>query len=306
MKRTSLVTAIALLAAATTNAATARERQSLGWSSIFTNDILGDQSDRWRSSAYTLSHIRGPEWTGELPDGIGDLIEYRFSADMISPANLTAPAAGDRPYAGVLGAGAFAHFDHHGYDVRLGVSLYATGPQTGLGDLQGDFHDWIGADVPSPAVLAAQIPNDFYLTGNAAIARSFDLGERTTFRPFFELQAGVEDYARIGADLMIMRAGFADLLLREHTTGQLFSGVETDGTGHSFIVGGDITKVFDSAYLPASRGYQLTDYRTRLRAGIDWKGEKVGLFYGVTYLGEEFKAQPEGQLVGTVNVRFNF
>ena len=50
----------------------------------------------------------------------------------------------------------------------------------------------------------------------------------------------------------------------------------------------------------------LTDLRTRLRAGLHWQGKKHHLFYGVTYLSEEFEMQYEGQVVGAIRLDFRF
>ena len=36
------------------------------------------------------------------------------------------------------------------------------------------------------------------------------------------------------------------------------------------------------------------------------KVKNAGLFYGLTYLGKEFEGQREGQVTGSLNVKFNF
>jgi hypothetical protein len=76
--------------------------------------------------------------------------------------------------------------------------------------------------------------------------------------------------------------------------------------GTSFSFGGDVAHVFDSVYLPADQGYSPTDLRLRLRAGLHWQKGAMGLFYGLTWLGEEFEGQPEGQLVGSLRLKILF
>ncbi len=72
------------------------------------------------------------------------------------------------------------------------------------------------------------------------------------------------------------------------------------------IAGADIARVFDSIYLPESFGHELTPVRTRVRGGVHYGGKRVDFFYGLTWLGKEFEAQPEGQFAGTAQIRFRF
>nr|WP_256474272.1 lipid A-modifier LpxR family protein [Lutimaribacter sp. EGI FJ00013] len=58
--------------------------------------------------------------------------------------------------------------------------------------------------------------------------------------------------------------------------------------------------------MPADRGYDLTDMRTRLRLGVHHDGRLGSLFYGLTWLGKEFEAQPDGQLTGSLRLRVRF
>lgn len=81
---------------------------------------------------------------------------------------------------------------------------------------------------------------------------------------------------------------------------------DDDATGFTFLLGADIAHVSDSIYLPEERGFTLTDTRDRLRAGMHWQGEKASAFYGVTYLGEEFDAQTDGQVVGSIRINLSF
>ncbi|HHN73386.1 MAG TPA: DUF2219 family protein, partial [Thermopetrobacter sp.] len=90
-------------------------------------------------------------------------------------------------------------------------------------------------------------------------------------------------------------------------TGQFYRGTGDAGSaGYSLLLGADTARVFDSYLLPGADGYVLTDRRSRLRAGIHWQGATGSAFYGVTWLSEEFTAQPEPQAVGSLQLRLRF
>ena len=284
----------------------AGDRVTLGFGRLFSNDFLGDGKDRWRTGAYVVSWLRGPEGT-EARGDFGEVLEFRFGATMITPASLTAPVASDRRYAGVLSFGLHSHFTQGALEMSTGVDLVLTGPQTGISGFQEEMHELFGATLPSPAVLANQIPDRIMPTAVIEAAHPVALGSRATLRPFVEAQAGAETFVRIGGDVLI-GAGFTQgLVLRDGTTGQLYQGARGQmGTGLSFLLGADVAHVGHSAYLPASDGYELTDVRARARAGVQYRGERFGAFYGVTWLGEEFEAQPGGQVLGSINIQLNF
>lgn len=303
--RFPLILAAALLMAAVLPLQ-AQERPFTGGGRLFTNDLIGDGEDRWRTGSYVISKTRSRErWTGERPSSFGDLIEYRFRSEIIAPAVLGSPSASDRRYAGILSFGLHTHFQWNSADVSLGGDLVVTGEQTGIGRLQEMLHELVSLPSPSDMVLADQIANGFYPTVSGEIARSYRFFETAMVRPFVEGRAGDETLVRIGADILI-GGSQRDLLLRDVTTGQLYRGTNQDNGGISFVLGADIAKVLDSVYLPASDGYQLTDSRSRLRAGVTYQKGTAGLFYGLTWLGKEFKAQAEAQVVGSLRLYLQF
>ncbi len=286
------------------NTAMAEQRQTLGWGRLFDNDALGDLHDRWHSGAYTVSLLRGPEWTGQLPTGFGDILEYRFSGSTVTPANLGNPAADDRRYAAPLSFGIHTHLYWRGVEASLGADLVAVGPQTGVGNFQSWLHGAL--DLPKPD-LSNQLGNAFYPTVQGELGRGFALSDQVTLRPFIAAQAGVETMIRAGGDLVIGSFGQGALMLRDDTTGQRYRGVKGDQTpGLSFTLGGDVAHVFDSALLPDGGAAVVSETRGRLRVGVAWQGQKSAVFYGITYLSPEFDSQPEGQLVGSVNLNLRF
>lgn len=285
-------------------AARAEERVTLGYGRIFDNDALGDGEDRWRSGSYTVSKVTGLRWQGTLPAAFGEIREYRFRSELIAPESLSAPRPGDRRYAGVLSLGMHSHFRRGGTDFSLGGDIVVVGPQTGVSRFQDNVHDWI--DAAPPAAADNQIGNHVYPTLLLEAAHPLQLSDSVQMRPFVEAQAGVETLLRVGGDLILGGIGQTNLKLRDVATGHLYHATRTDGPGISFVLGGDVAAVADSYYLPSSDGYALTDTRPRLRAGVHWEGERAGIFYGLTWHGEEFEGQREGQLTGSLRLRMKF
>jgi hypothetical protein len=282
-----------------------KDRVSLGYGRMFDNDVLGDGKDRWRTGAYTISALRGPAWTGVMPDTFGQILEYRLRTEIIAPENLVSPDDGDRRYAGSLSFGIHSHFLLRGAEVSLGAQLVMTGPQTGLSTLQREAHKLIG--LGTPQVEETQIGNGLHPSLVAEVGRTYQLRDGLTLRPFAGAEAGVESLLRFGGDLVIGKFGQGGLMLRDQVTGQRYSGINGDRVpGLSLVMGGDVSRVFSSIYLPSDEAAVLSDVRSRLRAGVQWQGEKSAVFYGVTWLSKEFDAQPSGQAVGSLALQLRF
>ncbi len=275
-------------------------------SSIFTNDFLGDGDDRWRTGSLDISATFGGGDLRELPNNAWERYQLRFRGEIISPSNITTPVATDRQYAGVLGLGLFTHFQKSSYDIYYGGELVFVGENTGIGALQRNFHEELDILPPSAAVLNNQIANAVYPTVHGGISKSFR-SEKRLVRPFAEVQAGVESFARIGADVVFGGALIDDFLLRDSVSGQLVSHSKADHSkGFGFLMGADAAYVVDSNYLPNSGILAFESFRPRARAGIVYQQEKFGLFYGVSWLGKEFEAQNDSQVVGSLNINVSF
>lgn len=285
----------------------AQERQYLGRATVFTNDSFGDTRDRWRTGGVQGSLLWGPEWQGRAPAVAGQLLELRWGGQIIAPVSLTRPDPGDRPYAGALSLGLHTHFTRGAVDMALGADLVMTGPQTGLDDLQKALHDFAGLIAPpSDAVRAAQIGNALHPTLVFEAGRDMRLGPTASLRPFVEARWGDETLVRLGGDLTLGASGQGDLLIRDAVSGHRYHGLRGEGQGLSMVLGADLAHVVDSAYLPPDRGLILTDARARVRLGLHHQGQRASLFYGLTWLGEEFAAQPEGQVISTLRLYFQF
>lgn len=302
--RISKVFAVLALCAAAAPVA-AEQRVTLGWGRMFSNDALGDGHDRWRTGSYQLSMLRGVSFDGDLPKSFGSLIEYRASSQIIAPASLTTAAATDRRYVGMLSLGAHSQFDWQGNEVSLGGDLVITGPQTGISNFQKWVHNALG--MAEPLVVSNQLGNAVYPTVLGEIGRTVAVTPQVTLRPFAEAQAGVESFVRVGGDMVVGSFGRGTVMARDMTTGQRYRVAESQiNQGISFVLGGDIARVFDSALLPSTGGAVMSDDRGRVRAGVHWQGDKTSLYYGVSYLSPEFESQSEGQVIGSLSLNLKF
>ncbi len=302
----SAIAAAAMLVTLAPASASAESFANLGYGRMFTNDILGDGKDRWRTGAYVLSNLRGPRGLRAMPKRPGELYELRVGVQMIAPDNLTEGAPDDRPYAGVLSTGIHTYFQRGAAEMRAGLDLVAVGPATGVGNVHAWFHERVDMRPPSGKVLDGQVGNKILPTASFELARPMGMGQMT-LRPFVSAQAGVENFVRLGGDLLIGPAFQNPVLLRDVTTGQLYQGLQQRSEpGWSYLLGGDVAHVFDSALLPEDSGLSVTEARVRARAGVQWQGTRFGAFYGVTWLGKEFDEQPEGQVVGSISLRMSF
>jgi len=281
----------------------------LGHASIGYNDLLGDGDDRWQTGGTTFSFLGGPEGTEALPTAPFELFELRLRGQVITPEDVAAPEAWDRPAAGVITATVNTHFQAGGYEVFGGAGLALTGPQTHAFDIQNLIHELTPADEPvmSAGVLANQIPNAFYATAHGEVSRRVQLDDYITMRPFVEGQVGVESFARVGADFFVGTGWDSGLLLRDGVTGVTHAGFAPgDRTNLSLMFGADTARVFSSALLPAARGYTAEPWRHRLRAGMQVEHGRLKVFYGAAWLSPEFAAQPTGQVVAVTQFKFRF
>lgn len=279
----------------------------LGFGDFLNNDFLGDGRDRWQTASYSASWIRGTEWTGDMPDVPGDILEYRLQARIIAPADVDTPSAGDRLYSSSYSLGAHTHFIYGDNEVSLGADIVVTGEQTGLPAFQSAVHGELGIDAPSAATLADMIPDGLHPGFVVELGRPMGLGGDTEIRPFAELRTGDETLIRSGVDLYLGGIVTNNLLSRDQVTGQRYTTVKGDADpGIGFVLGGDIARMGSSIYLPSDRGPDMIENRARLRAGMLWQGEKNSVFTGMTWLSEEFDTQPEPQVVGSIRLKFEF
>lgn len=278
------------------------QAEMLGWSLSHTNDALGDQFDRWRTAEVQGSLVFSDAWTGALPAAPGVLTEVRTRAEILSPAHIGNPDPRDRRYAALLSVGVHTHWAVGKTDWAVGTDLIALGPQTGLRGVQTVLHEILG--FPEPRVDGFQIQNDLRLGFSAEAGRSLAVGPQARIRPFMAVDMGLETLVRAGADVDIGAFGTGELRIRQVASGHRLSVIrDPDATGLRFTFGADAAWVVDSALLPVRR---KVSPRYRVRFGAEQRGSAGRVFYGLTWLGEEFQNQTEGQFVGTLALRLRF
>lgn len=285
--------------------AQAGERVKLGYGRLINNDSLLASRDRWQTGSVQSSRIRGLGWSGAVPQAMGELLEYRFEAALITPQSIRWQRPTDRPFAGALSFGLHTHFQRRGIEYALGGDVVFTGPQTGLTGFQTFWHDALGLSTPKPSVTAQQIGNGVHPTAVFEIGQTYQTGN-LAMRPFAELRAGAETLVRSGVDITFGTVGQSELLVRDRITGQRYRTIWNDLRGVSLTAGADLAHVTHSVFLPESPGYDIEETRARLRAGVHWQTRKTSAFFGWTWLSKEFSAQPDGQLVKSIRVKYDF
>lgn len=282
-------------------------RTKIGHGEMLNNDFLGDRRDRWQTASFVGSQVFGYGWDGSAPETIGELLEYRYQARIIAPGDVENPIPGDRLYSTSYSLGAHTHFDYIGNEITLGADLVVTGRQTGLPQFQTAVHNLLGRDVPSDSTLNDMVANGVHPGLVVELGRPLNLNGQTELRPFAELRTGDETLIRSGVDVYFGGLLEGDLLVRDQVTGQRYSAVRPgQNSGYGFVVGGDYTQMGQSIYFPDDRGPDMLDSRTRLRAGVVWQNAGNSVFYGMTWLSEEFDTQDEPQVVGSIRMNFEF
>jgi len=277
----------------------------IGWAGFGTNDWIGDGDDRWRTGSYGMNLVIGRSWKNELPKRFGELMEFRLHGEVISPDRMHDPDPSDRDYAGILTFGAHSQFARGPWEWSVGADLVVVGPQTQLHVVHAAIHEQSGGAAPTS--VGAQVPNSIHVNASVEVGRSFELTRIAHVRPFVAAQAGHESLVRAGVDFTIGLLGTTALMSRDPVTGIRYPVIpDRDPTGLSLTLGADIAHVSDSVLLPESRGYQLSDNRHRLRAGLTLDTRRGSFFAGVAWLGPEFVGQPGGQRVGALTANFRF
>lgn len=279
--------------------AAAQAREAVGVLWMLDNDAIGDGGDRWRSGSVQLGVVLGRNSAGLAAFDLGDFLELRFAAEVISPEELDT-LENDRPLAGAISFGVHTGARRGPVDLSVGADLTFIGPQTGLDQVLEAIHPSLSDDVKDRQIGPTLIP-----TVSGEMARAVPLGPGV-LRPFAELRAGVETLARVGADIVLGPGLETTLPARDVVTGHplWLTGART--RGFTVVVGADIAQVFDSVYLSGNDAPPLERQRLRARAGALYRGDFGGVFYGLTWLGEEFEGQREPQLVGSLSFELQF
>lgn len=291
---------ILVLATLMAGAAAVAESPTYSYAHIISNDFIGGGQDRWHTGSYTMSATKNLYVQGRGKK----YLELRFRSEIVAPSNLSHPSIDDRPYVGILTLGLHQHARYTHLDTSFGVDFVIVGDQTRLLDLQDGFHTLFGSgDVGA----VTQIGDATYPTFLGEVAAPVPLSEFVLMRPFVEVQAGAETFARSGVDVEFGDRCMDEFKIRDVTTGQRYLAHRCDEARATTInLGFDFARVFGSNYLPSAIGPEFLPNRTRIRFGVERTGMYGSFFFGLAWLGKEFAGQPEGQVVGSLSGTFHF
>ncbi|WP_108260973.1 lipid A-modifier LpxR family protein [Mangrovicoccus ximenensis] len=186
--------------------------ETVGMARLLTNDFFGDRHDRWHTHSYQVGLLAEPQPGQSGPD----LVELRFSTEVLTPASLPDPAPDDRPLAGVISLGLHGYMLGERNSLQFGVDLVGVGPSTGYDEALKQVHP--SGDRPGNALVSDQIGDGVHPTLTLAGTRIMPLGGSSSALVFGEVRAGVETLVRLGGDLVLGPASRGALPVRDVTT----------------------------------------------------------------------------------------
>ena len=260
---------------------------------FYSNDSnAAPRLDRWRTVA-----LAG-EWVFNRRPG--RQVAVQVGAEIIAPERLNpAGIPTDRAFAGIVQAQVREYRTYGRWETRWDAGLSFVGPQTGLSDFLDAAHGVLGGVPVSAFVANTQVPNDVVPEIGGEVAARITVNT-VVFRPFAEVQAGLETYARVGVDFGVLSDPGVQ---RMPVTGALMG---QPVTGWSFGGGLDVTHVTASHLVPAGRSVSLEPNRLRLRAAASYGLNGRSVDFGLAWMGPEFTEQRSGQFIGTVGLTFDF
>lgn len=267
---------------------------------IFANDSLGEQKDRWRTGSHQYSRRYFTEDEARS-------LELRMRTEIVAPSNLELPdVLNDRPYGNVFALGAFQTFSQDNFHYGFGGEVVITGKQTGLERIQETLHDAFGIAGPS-SIDDYKIGNHVYFSARGDARYDVKLNENLRAIGYAEAGAGFETYARGGVDIVFSQHELG-YVSRDYASGVpvMKSKSRPKGVQYSLIAGGDIARFEDSKLFPSWSNVNMSDTRTRLRAGLLFETPNLRVFYGMARLSPEFDEQKEDQIVGMLSLGIDF
>ena len=336
MKAAQSLAAAALLAAVTAAAHADEQREGWEWlaqrheietQGTFWNDRYGDGKDRWKTGGITQSYIF-PERIFGWPsiEGRASALELNLRAQVMTPDDTsnTGVDANDRPYAQYAGIGlhlrsiaaprpASAGLGLQVED-RVGVEIGWQGEPLPFFEVQERLHGMTGTrgdmgnpeDVIGGEVLANLEGRRTWRLHAGGVARDIELA------PFVQGSLGMREVSvRAGADLFIGSALEGRTWGSDLATGAVIAGesMHRDGFEWTAFIGGDVGYVawdafLDGGFAADGRSVDREQIVGRARAGLLLEYGRVGIGFSVNWLSEEFESQPEGQLIGAIQLKY--
>ncbi len=274
-----------------------------GW--LLTNDVAGDGEDRWETSSTSLSvaFLTGGD---VMPSTPFKAIELRHTTRLASPQWLGWTDRTDRPIGGTMTFGAYTHYATGPIEWAVGADLALIGEQSGLLDVQDAIHDAFDYVKASEFQRENQIEDDTRIAGKIELGLPFKPTNGLAVRPFLEFAAGVEDFGRIGVDIVLGQFGKGSLMARDEVSGFRYAVTPQEADGLSVIAGADYAWVENSVFFPDEFDGSFEQERIRYRLGASYKKGKHEVFFGNTWLSQQVIDAPEAQRIGSLNYSFRF
>lgn len=296
---------------------------------VIWNDTLGDGKDRYKSGGFTQSLILPESFfsSSRWIKGHASALELQGRVFVATPDNTSAVTPGDRPYAQYAGVGIYLRTSSRPktladrlnliIETRAGFEIGYQGDPLPLFELQELVHT-AGTRMGSLARTPTNtLPSEWLANIEARRTWRMHLeGGRTDlqFAPYVELSLGMrQNSARFGGDIILGSSLEARTWNLEPTTGVLTPGGSRRRDGAHWVawIGGDLGYIASDALLDGGFGgggpkVGRKPVTARLRAGMMIEWGSVALGYSLTWLSPEFKGQPSGQLIGAVQLKFEF
>ncbi|HSF93979.1 MAG TPA: lipid A-modifier LpxR family protein [Thermohalobaculum sp.] len=292
------------------------------------NDRFGDGKDRWKTGGLTQSYVFPEHIFGRTP-WFGDrasAAELNVRGVLMTPDNTanTGVDRNDRPYAQYAGAGVYlrsiARPDMMGPDFglqeesRIGLEVGWQGDPLPLFDVQDALHGMTGTK-GSAANLSNIIDGEVLVNLEGRHTWRYHWGGEdrdVEFAPFVQGSLGMRETSiRAGADVILGSSLEGRTWGNDLATGALLAGASMPRQGYhwSVFAGGDVGYVAADAFLDGGFSVDGPDIArrklvARLHGGVLLEYDNLGIGFSLNWLGKEFKGQPEGQVVGAVQLKF--
>jgi len=305
--------------------ATTDEIQTEG---VFWNDRFGDGKDRWKTGGITQSYIF-PEHifsTGNWLEGRASALELNVRALLITPddTSFAGVDSGDRPYAQYAGAGIYLRSITRPRALtpvvamqaedRIGVEVGWQGDPLPLFNVQSSLHSMAGTNGDA-GNLSNIIGGELLVNLEARRTWRFHIdgpGRDLEFAPFVQTSLGMrENSLRAGGDFFIGSVLDGRTWGSDLSTGAVLAGASVPRRGYNWTVffGGDLGYIASDAFLDggfAADGpsVQRRDIVGRARVGLLLEYDNLGLGFSLNWLGQEFRGQSDGQVVGAIQLKY--
>lgn len=295
---------------------------------IIWNDGFGDGKDRYKSGGLTQSWVfpeRIFSETGWFKNR-ASAIEVQARALVMTPGNTQRVRATDRPWSQYAGVGVYLRSatrpdrltstSSYMIEDRAGIEFGYQGDPLPLFDLQDSLHDATGmgtvvrtrANTLDPDVVANIEARRTWRIHSNIGAHDMQLA------PFVHASTGLRENAiRTGGDIIVGSSLEARTFNSDPAIGALIPGGSKPRNGVHWMawLGADVGLIGSDIFLDggvsgSGPSVERDLFTLRARGGVMLEYDNFSVSYSVNWLSPEYKTQPEGQLIGAVQLKVNF